>query len=357
MDKISSKERERLSVLKVAVIGAGSWGTALAHVAAENNNNTYLWVRRRELAEEIIKTGENRPYLPGADISPKINVSTDIKQVVTDADIVIMAVPSQAIRSMARQIRSFVKEDAIITSASKGIEINSLKRMSQVLAEELDNRKSHNIVALSGPSHAEEVIRNLPTAIVAASPGQEAAEKVQDVLINNNFRVYTNTDIIGVELGGALKNVIAICSGISDGLGFGDNTRAALMTRGIVEITRLGVKLGASPETFSGLSGIGDLIVTCSSDLSRNRKAGIDIGRGKTVEEVMQSTNMVIEGINTTRAAFLLSQKHKIEMPITEQAYRVLFKGKDPLLAVNSLMSREGKHEHEDIISQRFFVY
>jgi len=344
-------------VFKVAIIGAGSWGTALAHVAAENNNSTYLWVRRRELADEIIKTRENRPYLPGVKFSQKINISTDLKQVVSDADIVIMAVPSHAVRNMARQIRSYLKKNVIVTSASKGIELNSLKRMSQVLTEELDNVKKQNIVALSGPSHAEEVIRNLPTAIVAASSRQQAAQKVQDALINCNFRVYTNTDIIGVELGGALKNVIAICSGISDGLGFGDNTRAALMTRGIVEITRLGVKLGARPATFSGLSGIGDLIVTCGSAFSRNRKAGIDIGRGKTVNEVIQSTNMVIEGINTTKATFMLAQKHKIEMPITEQAYLVLFERKDPLVAVSSLMSRVGKHEHEDIISEKFITY
>ncbi|NLZ54780.1 MAG: NAD(P)H-dependent glycerol-3-phosphate dehydrogenase [Thermoanaerobacteraceae bacterium] len=344
-------------MLKVAILGAGSWGTALAHIAVENNNSTYLWVRRRESADEIIRTGENRPYLPGVKFSPKINISTNLEQVVSDADIVIMAVPSHAVRKMARQIHSFLKEDVIVTSASKGIELSSLKRMSQVLTEELQNVKKGNIVALSGPSHAEEVIRNLPTAIVAASSSQVAAQKVQDVLINCNFRVYTNTDIIGVELGGALKNVIAICSGISDGLGFGDNTRAALMTRGIVEITRLGVKLGACPETFSGLSGIGDLIVTCGSNFSRNRKAGIDIGRGKTVKEVIQSTNMVIEGINTTKATFILAQKHKVEMPITEQAYLVLFERKDPLVAVSSLMNRVGKHEHEDTISQRFITY
>ncbi len=344
-------------MLKVAIIGAGSWGTALAHVAAENNNSTYLWVRRRELADEIIKTRENRPYLPGVKISPKINISTDLEEVVSEADIIIVAVPSQAVRTMARKISNFIKDDVIVTSASKGIELNSLKRMSEVLAEELENVKTQNIVALSGPSHAEEVIKNLPTAIVAASSGEQAAEKVQDVLINCNFRVYTNSDVIGVELGGALKNIIAICSGISDGLGLGDNTKAALMTRGIVEITRLGVKLGASPATFSGLSGIGDLIVTCSSDFSRNRRAGIQIGQGKTVEEVIQSTNMVIEGINTTKATFLLAQKHKIEMPITEQAYLVLFEGKDPEVAVKSLMSRVGKHEHEDIITQKFINY
>jgi len=344
-------------VFKVAVIGAGSWGTALAHVAAENNNNTYLWARRRELVEDIMRTGENRSYLPGAKISTKVNISTDLEQVVSDADIVIVAVPSHVFRSTTRKIRNLIKEDAVITSATKGIELNSLKRMSQIIEEEFDNVKSENIVALSGPSHAEEVIRNLPTAVVAASSGQKAAQKVQDALINYNFRVYTNTDIIGVELGGALKNVIAICSGISDGLGFGDNTRAALMTRGIVEITRLGVKLGACPETFSGLSGIGDLIVTCSSNFSRNRRAGMDIGRGKTVEEVIRSTNMVIEGINTTKAAFFLAQKYQVEMPITQQAFQVLFEGKDPLMAVTSLMSREGKHEHEDIVFQNFFRY
>ncbi len=228
--------------------------------------------------------------------------------------------------------------------------------MSQVLAEELYNGDNKNLVALSGPSHAEEVIRNLPTAIVAASSNQHAAEMLQDALMNTNFRIYTNTDIIGVELGGALKNVIAICSGISDGLGFGDNSRAALMTRGIAEITRFGIALGAKPETFSGLSGIGDLIVTCSSQFSRNRKAGMKIGQGKTVKEITESTNMVIEGFNTTKATFLLAKKYGIEMPITEQAYLVLFEGRNPAAAVNSLMNRVGKHEHEDTISQNFFI-
>ncbi len=344
-------------MLKLAVIGAGSWGTALANVAVENGNCTYLWVRRQELADEIRETHENKQYLPGAKISPKINVSTDIEQVVSQADIIIMAVPSQVVRNIAKKICGYLKKDIIIISAAKGIELNSFKSMSQVLSEELCHSDKHNIVALSGPSHAEEVIRNLPTAIVAASAEQQAAQMVQDVLMNSSFRVYTNTDIIGVELGGALKNVIAICSGISDGLEFGDNTRAALMTRGIVEITRLGIELGACPATFSGLSGIGDLIVTCGSQFSRNRKAGIEIGRGKTLKEIIESTNMVIEGIDTTKAAFALAQKHEIEMPITEQAYLVLFEGKDPAIAVNSLMNRVGKHEHEDTISQKFFVY
>ncbi|AEE91306.1 NAD(P)H-dependent glycerol-3-phosphate dehydrogenase [Tepidanaerobacter acetatoxydans Re1] len=343
-------------MLKVAVIGAGSWGTALANIAAENANCTYLWVRRRKLADEIIKTHENRLYLPGAKISTEINISTNLEQVVSKADIVIMAVPSHAVRVMAKQLRYYLKNDVVVVSASKGIELDSFKRMSQVLAEELYNGDNKNLVALSGPSHAEEVIRNLPTAIVAASSNQHAAEMLQDALMNTNFRIYTNTDIIGVELGGALKNVIAICSGISDGLGFGDNSRAALMTRGITEIIRLGIALGAKPETFSGLSGIGDLIVTCSSQFSRNRKAGMKIGQGKTVKEITESTNMVIEGFNTTKATFLLAKKYGIEMPITEQAYLVLFEGKNPAAAVNSLMNRVGKHEHEDTISQNFFI-
>jgi glycerol-3-phosphate dehydrogenase (NAD(P)+) len=342
-------------VIKVAVIGAGSWGTALANVTAENDACTYLWVRRQELAEEIRETCENNQYLPGAKLSPKINISTDLEQVVSQADIVIMAVPSHTVRNIAKKISVYLKKDAIVTSATKGIELNSFKRMSQILTEELSQR-NQNIVVLSGPSHAEEVIRNLPTAIVAASSRQQAAQMVQDVLMNSNFRVYTSVDLIGVELGGALKNVIAICSGISDGLGFGDNTRAALMTRGIVEITRLGIKLGARPATFSGLSGIGDLIVTCSSQFSRNRKAGIAIGRGKTVKEVTESTKMVIEGINTAKAAFQLAQKEKIEMPITEQAYLVLFQRRDPATAVTSLMNRVGKHEHEDTILQKLFL-
>ncbi|NLU10597.1 MAG: NAD(P)H-dependent glycerol-3-phosphate dehydrogenase [Tepidanaerobacter acetatoxydans] len=344
-------------MLKVAVIGAGSWGTALANIAAENANCTYLWVRRKKLADEMIETHENRLYLPGVKISTEIKISTNLNEVASKADIVIMAVPSHAVRVMVKQLRYHLKNDAVVVSASKGIELDSFKRMSQVLAEELYDGDNKNIVALSGPSHAEEVIRNLPTAIVAASSNQHAAEILQDALMNTNFRVYTNTDIIGVELGGALKNVIAICSGISDGLGFGDNSRAALMTRGIAEITRLGIALGAQPETFSGLSGIGDLIVTCSSQFSRNRKAGMKIGQGKTVKEIIESTNMVIEGFNTTKATFLLAKKYGIEMPITEQAYLVLFEGKDPATAVNSLMNRVGKHEHEDTISQNFFIH
>lgn len=340
---------------KIAVVGAGSWGTALANISAQNLNDTYLWVRRKELAEEMKKTCENQVYLPGVKFSPRINISIDLEEVTANSDIVILAVPSHAVRSMAKQIRNYLKNDAIVVSAAKGIEIGSFKRMSEVLSEELQELEcKKNITALSGPSHAEEVIRNLPTAIVSASPNQKAAEIVQDILMCSNFRVYTNTDIIGVELGGALKNIIAICSGISDGLKFGDNSKAALMTRGIAEMARMGVALGAHPATFAGLSGIGDLIVTCTSLLSRNRRAGIKIGEGQTVKEVTESTRMVIEGFNTTKAVFFLAKKLGVEMPITEQTYLVLFEGKDLLTAVSSLMNRSGKYEHEDVILQNF---
>lgn len=341
--------------MKVAVLGAGSWGTALAQVAAENNVKTSLWARRQEQVDSIKHFRENRAYLPGVKISKNIVVSDDIEQVAKDSDVIIMAVPSQAIRVTANRVKNCLMHDTILVSAAKGIELESFRRMSQVLSEELPERFSKNIAVLSGPSHAEEVVKGLPTAVVVASAEREVAEKVGRILMNSFFRIYTNTDMIGVELGGALKNVIAICSGISDGLELGDNSRAALMTRGIVEIARLGVKLGANPSTFFGLSGIGDLMVTCSSMHSRNRRAGMEIGRGKTVKQVLEATNMVIEGINTTKVAFLLAQRLDIDMPITEQAYLVLFDGKDPMEAVSELMGRVGKYEHEDILIHNFF--
>ncbi len=335
--------------MKAAIIGAGSWGTALAHVLAENKNPVSLWVRRKELAEDIINSGENRDYLPGAKLSEGIHISSDLEEVLFGADLVVVAVPSHTMSYVAREIRKYLSKTAIVVSASKGIEIETFRRMSQILADELSERFTERIAVLSGPSHAEEVVRGLPTAVVAASLNRQVAERVQDAFMNSYFRVYTNPDIVGVELGGALKNVIALCSGISEGLGFGDNSRAALMTRGIVEVTRLGVKLGANSTTLSGLSGIGDLIVTCGSLHSRNRRAGMQIGAGKTAEEVVSSTNMVIEGINTTKAAYLMAKKLDVEMPITEQAYYVLFKKKDPREAVCSLMKRRGKHETEGL--------
>lgn len=340
--------------MKASIIGAGSWGTALAQVISENGISTSLWARRKEQAKDINKSRENKEYLPGAKISSDIFVSDELKRVASNADLVVLAVPSQAMRKTARNIKNFIRDDSIIISASKGIEISSLSRMSEVLKEELPTNKDY-IVALSGPSHAEEVIRGLPTAVVVASDNKVIMEKVQNVFMNGNFRVYTNEDIVGVELGGALKNVIAVCTGISDGLGFGDNTKAAIMTRGITEIARLGVKLGAHPATFAGLSGIGDLIVTCNSQHSRNRRAGIKIGQGMTAKEVIGSTKMIVEGINTTKAAFLLANKLNIEMPITAQAYQIIFENKDPKTAVHNLMNRRGKKEIEDLLLSNIF--
>lgn len=339
--------------MKAAVVGAGSWGTTLANVLAQNGMKVALWARRPELAEEIRIYRENKTYLPGVEISDSIDVSSDLEKVIYGSDFVVMVVPSHSMSAICRQIGKYIKDEAIIISASKGLEIDTLRRMSQILSDELPSHFSERIAVLSGPSHAEEVSKKLPTTVVAASTRRHVAEQLQDIFMNAYFRVYTNPDVIGVELGGALKNIIAICSGISDGLGFGDNTRAALMTRGIVEITRLGVKLGANPATFGGLSGIGDLIVTCSSSYSRNRRAGIEIGRGKTVKEVIESTKMVIEGINTTKAAYILANNLNIEMPITEQAYAVLFENKNPLEAVSTLMRRQGKHEIEEMVFEK----
>lgn len=338
--------------MKVAIIGAGGWGTALANVAAINHNQVAIWVRRPELAEKMIKSRENTDYLPGIKISDSIDISSNLGNVIKDAGCVVMAVPSQAMDSVAKQVCRYIeKKDTIIVSASKGLEIGSFRRMSEILAQHMPAKIRKNIAVLSGPSHAEEVGKNLPAAVVAASERREIAEAIQDIFMNEFFRVYTNPDIKGVELGGALKNIIAIAVGISDGLGYGDNTRAALITRGIVEITRLGVQLGAHPATFAGLAGIGDLVVTCNSMHSRNRRAGIQIGQGIPPKQVIESTNMVIEGITTTKAVFPLAQRHGIEMPITEQLHAVLFQQKDPLTAVSDLMRRDGKHEIEEVVS------
>lgn len=338
----------------VAVIGAGSWGTALAQVVSQNNILTSLWVRRKELANNLKQLRENKEYLPGAKISKEIFISNDLEEVVTDADLIVMAVPSQAMRQMAKKIKKYVRKNSVIVSASKGIEIESLSRMSEILKEEIPANRDC-VVALSGPSHAEEVIKGLPTTVVVSSHNKEIMEIVQNVFMNENFRVYTNPDIIGVELGGALKNIIAICAGISDGLGFGDNSKAAILTRGIAEITRLGIKLGAYPATFAGLSGIGDLVVTCNSKFSRNRRVGMKIGQGMQVEEIIKSTKMVAEGIDTTKAAHQLANKFKIDMPITEQAYQVIYKNKDPKTAVSALMNRRGKNEIDYLFLNNIF--
>lgn len=336
------------------IVGAGGWGTALALVLARKGCRVSLWARSPGRCREIQEAGENRKYLPGVPLGPMIEISSNLGQVVQGKQLVVLAVPSHALRETAAALRDLLNPGAITVNVAKGIENETLLRMSQVLQEELGPGDRDRIAVLSGPNHAEEVSRGVPSATVVAALQRKAAEYVQEAFMSSSFRVYTNPDLVGIELGGALKNIIALGSGISDGLGFGDNTKAALMTRGVVEITRLGVALGARPLTFAGLSGIGDLIATCTSRHSRNRKAGFLLGRGKSREEITREMDMVVEGFKTARAALPLSEKLGVEMPITREVYQVAFQGKDPRKAVLALMGRTKKNEMEEIVSDKF---
>ncbi|MGI6574271.1 MAG: NAD(P)H-dependent glycerol-3-phosphate dehydrogenase [bacterium] len=339
----------------VVVLGAGSWGTSLAVLLANKGYSVFLWGRRPELVQTLAKERENTNYLPGIKLPELIQVGIDPSGALKRASLVVYAVPSHAFRKTLANTWENVSSQAYIVNVAKGIEEGTLLRMSQIFVQETGADNSQRYVALSGPSHAEEVARSLPTAVVAAATTSlPAAEYVQQVFMTPNFRVYTHSDLIGVELGGALKNIIALGAGISDGLGFGDNTKAALMTRGIAEILRLGVQMGANPLTFGGLAGIGDLIVTCTSRHSRNRRAGLAIGQGKSLEEALNMVHMVVEGVRTTRAAYLLSQKYQIEMPITEQIYQVLFTGLKPEVAVVNLMGRAGTRELDEMVELEY---
>lgn len=332
---------------KISIIGSGSWGTANAISLANKGLDVKLWVRRKELLEIIKEKRENTTYLPGVTIPKNIIASNDLEYCCKDSDIIVLGTPSHAVRDTVKNIRGYINKDQYIVNLAKGIENDSLCRMSQIIEEYLP----HNPIAtLSGPNHAEEVARNMPTATVVSSKFKRVAEFIQDTFMTPWFRVYINPDIVGVELGGALKNIIALGAGISDGLGFGDNTKTALMTRGIVEIARLGVAMGARQSTFNGLSGVGDLIVTCTSMHSRNRRAGIAIGQGKSLEEVLNSTKMVVEGVRTSKSAYQLSEKLNIEMPITQEIYGVLFQGFDVKESVMKLMMRNKTHEMEDLL-------
>lgn len=283
--------------------------------------------------------------MPGVRIPDEVEITSELEQVVENAEIIVIAVPSHVVRSLTERMRSFSLQDKLVVSVAKGLENETLKRLSEVILENLPQLNSAQIVILSGPSHAEEVSRGVPTTVVAASESLESAKKIQRIFTTSTFRVYTNIDVIGVELGGSLKNIIAIAAGISDGVGYGDNTKAALMTRGLVEITRLGVAMGANPMTFAGLSGMGDLIVTCMSRYSRNRYVGEQIGRGRKLSEVLSEMVMVAEGVRTTKSAMALAEKYHVEMPITQQVYEVLFGNKDPQVAMSELMSRDLKVE------------
>lgn len=327
---------------KVTVIGSGSWGTALAVMLAEHGHEVLIWSRRQDAVEELLQKRTNEKYLPGVKIPQEIQATTDRQAAVADAEIIILAVPSRAVRSTMEDFAPYLKQEQILVNVAKGLEDGSLLRLSQVIRSVASQCE---VCVLSGPSHAEEVARNIPTTCLIACEKEETAQLVQREFMNPRFRLYTNTDLIGVEMGAALKNVMALAAGMSDGLGFGDNTKAALMTRGIAEMKRLGIAMGGKAATFSGLSGIGDLIVTCTSMHSRNRRAGILLGQGKSLRETLDEVKMVVEGVHTVEAACHLAQKYQVSMPITEAISQVLFHDKNVEDAVLELMTRDGKAE------------
>ncbi|NMM65624.1 NAD(P)H-dependent glycerol-3-phosphate dehydrogenase [Clostridium sp. P21] len=327
---------------KVAFLGGGSFGTALSIMLAKKGTEVKVWDRNKSVVDDINVKKENIRYLHGSVIPVGVRASENMEEVIKDSDYVVISVPSHVVRTISREAAKFINKDQIVISIAKGIEEESGKRLSQVIKEELP---LNPVVVLSGPSHAEEVAQDIPTTVVAASEDMEFAGKVQDLFMTNKFRVYTNEDLIGVEIGGAVKNIIALAAGISDGVGYGDNTKAALMTRGMSEITRIGLALGGKRETFSGLTGIGDLIVTCTSMHSRNRRAGILIGKGATAGEAAEQIGMVVEGVKACRAFYDLKEKLSISMPITDTLYKVLFQDKDVKYGVYELMTRDKKDE------------
>ncbi|MGH0565349.1 NAD(P)H-dependent glycerol-3-phosphate dehydrogenase [Bacillus cereus] len=330
---------------QITVIGAGSWGTALSMVLADNGHGVRIWGNKAEQIHEINEKHTNETYLPEIQLPETIKGYVSLEEAMSGIDTVLLVVPTKAIRSVIQQLKNFVKQPITIIHASKGIEPGSFKRISEMIEEEMPKELVESIVVLSGPSHAEEVSLRHPTTVTAASYHLQAAEKTQKLFMNTNFRVYTNRDVLGVELGGALKNIIALGAGISDGLGYGDNAKAALISRGLTEITRLGCEMGANPLTFAGLTGVGDLIVTCTSVHSRNWRAGNLLGKGHNLEEVLENMGMVVEGVRTAEAAYHLAGKLYIEMPITNAIYNVLFNGKNAKEEVDKLMGRTGKGE------------
>ena len=328
--------------MNVAVVGSGAWGTALAIRLHKNGHHVTMWTYEKELIPQMEATRHN-PRLPGAVLPEGLEISGDYS-CVSGCPLVVMASPSFPLRSVCKGIAPYLDENAVVVSVTKGIEDSTLMRMSEVVAQET----GRNVVVLTGPSHAEEVALDVPTGCLAACEDKALAEFVQDAFMSDNFRIYTSPDAVGAELGAALKNVIALCAGITDGLGCGDNTKAMLMTRGLTEIARLGVSLGASKETFAGLAGVGDLIVTCTSMHSRNRRAGILIGQGKTPDEAMKEVGAVVEGYYAAKSAYALGVRQGIDMPITEAAYRVLYEGGNVKTVFQNLLTRRRKAESED---------
>ena len=326
----------------IGILGAGSWGTALAVLLGNKGHQVALWSHREEAARRLARDRENEK-LPGVKIPEPVDITWDLEKALKNRDVLVLAVPSSQMRSTCRRIASGTETGQILVSVSKGIEDGTFATMTDMIREEIPGADA---AVLSGPSHAEEVGRGLPTTCVVGASSEKTAKYLQDVFMSPVFRVYISPDILGIELGGALKNVIALAAGIADGLGYGDNTKAALITRGIAEIARLGMKMGGRLETCSCLTGIGDLIVTCASVHSRNRRAGVLIGQGYTMEEAMKEVNMVVEGVFSTKAAVALARKYQVELPIIEQVSQVLFEGKSPRDAVSTLMLRDQKIEN-----------
>lgn len=331
----------------IAVLGAGSWGTALAKSIAERGNVVRLWARRADLVESIRDSRRNQAYLPGIALPATLTATSDLEEALRGAETALLVVPSHGLREVLRDSRAWLPKSGPILCATKGIENNSLMLMSQVFADVLPHVEPGRFCSLGGPSFAMEVARGLPTAFSIAATDREIARAAQSLIANDRMRAYTTEDVIGVELGGAVKNVIAIAAGASDGLGFGHNARAGLITRGVAEIARLAVKLGANPLTIAGLSGMGDLVLTCTGDLSRNRRVGMELGNGKSLQEILAGMTMVAEGVKTALSTHHLAAREGIEMPITAEVYRVLYEGKAPAAAVESLLRREPRSERD----------
>lgn len=329
----------------IGVIGAGSWGTTLAQLLAEKGHKVDLWVFEDDLCEVIRKTRENTLYLPGFRLHESIEAHGDLEQVTAGHDLLVMVVPSHVYRQVASRMVPHLGSRARIVSATKGIENDTLLTMSGIWREVLPGSNGVEVLCLSGPSFAREVVQGIPTAVTVAGDSLEGARLIQQTFSTSAFRVYTSLDKLGVELAGALKNVIAVAAGACDGFGFGHNTRAALITRGLAEITRLGVKMGAHPLTFAGLSGIGDLLLTCTGDLSRNRTVGMQLGKGRSIRDILAEMRMVAEGVKTARSVHFLAERMQVDMPICEQVYQVLYEDKNPRDAVRELMDRDLKHE------------
>lgn len=334
---------------KICILGSGSWGTAQAVLLSKNALRVCLWGRHEDGLEDVIRSRENRRFLPGVPLPENVELLFDLEQALQGAKLVVCAVPSQVLRGVLEKIKNILPADTVIVNTAKGLEIETGMRLSQVTQDVLGDEIRRRFAVLSGPSHAEEVAREIPTAVTVAAHYRETAIFVQDAYMSPMFRVYTNPDVAGVELGGALKNIIALAAGIVDGLGYGDNTKAALLTRGLTEITRMGEAMGGKARTFSGLSGMGDLVVTCSSRHSRNRLAGELIGRGRSLKQALSEVGMAVEGAPTTKAAQRLAEELKVEMPITSACYRTLYLEQSPLEGLEILMARRKKHEVEEI--------